>query len=632
MTETTRPLRPQYKRRAQRGQTLIVALAVLFLLLFIGGIFIAQIARNLANAGRSRDTQDALAFAEAGVQYCSNELDYSTEGADWRPVPTPPNQITSNSNPADPNGYTDPDYQWLSVGFTRVYFKGGRALVRVSYDPKPDDPRSQYLKIESVGRSGDLGQGNDPTVFVQAGNSPRLRRELIAYKQIGLTDYLFFVTNRDRRSTEAFVGVPQMENSPNAAGQAGFRDLAMVLGDPSLAAHPDGKNGNEILFGAPMRINTNLTLGGDVYLFESPRGTTPNVSQENILSSSSINLAPVRDIVPDNTLDFKDRMVYLNQPVSTDPSVTPGNVYDSNDPNFNTAFGILRDGSSIPDVNGYTRQIARLEPMVMDSFVAGTGHLRYRDLTQYSGAWIGTSYNTGFNGWGSGIYVNNIEDLQKESSQGIVGSYSLRADWLNPKAGFPQSAWSGPFYRPPGLLVELLGDHIRLTRSDNQVFRKPDGTPLISGGGKILDIPLSDTARAAYTLPDGTAFALAPLPHDGDDPAYHSAAPGSFPVDKKSYGVNLVLMAEGNIRVKGVYGAVTDNTAPGGDHMSRVHITLVTGGTAYIEGNLLRGDGYFDGTNVHMDPVADGARASTCAILAKDYVCVNTTMFMAPQN
>ena len=62
------------------------------------------------------------------------------------------------------------------------------------------------------------------------------------------------------------------------------------------------------------------------------------------------------------------------------------------------------------------------------------------------------------------------------------------------------------------------------------------------------------------------------------------------------------------------------------DHLGRVHLTIVSGGTAYIDGNILKGDGYFNGT----DNVRENA--STCAILAKDYITVNTTMFMAAQN
>jgi len=82
---------PSYRmRRAHRGQTLIIALAVLFVLLFIGGLFVVQIARNLTATGRGKDTSNAQSFSEAGINYCANQLTYSEEGADWRPAPTPP--------------------------------------------------------------------------------------------------------------------------------------------------------------------------------------------------------------------------------------------------------------------------------------------------------------------------------------------------------------------------------------------------------------------------------------------------------------------------------------------------------------------------------------------------------------
>ena len=108
--------------------------------------------------------------------------------------------------------------------------------------------------------------------------------------------------------------------------------------------------------------------------------------------------------------------------------------------------------------------------------------------------------------------------------------------------------------------------------------------------------------------------------------------------DKYSYGVSVVIMAEGNIRVKGVYGAVTDpgisdeaTYAPNTPDdkslkLGRVHLTLVSGGTAYIEGSVVKGDGYLKNGAVNLE------RASTCAIMAKDYVCLNTTAFQSPQN
>jgi hypothetical protein len=652
MTNNLRSARPYIKHRVHRGQMLIIALAILFVLLFIGGIFVTQIARNLAAAGRGKETQTAQAYAEAGIRYCDSQLTYSEDGADWRPVPTPP--ITTAG--IDPLGLTDPDYQWLQQGFTRVYFNGGRALVRVTYDPHPDDPRSQLIKVEAVGRTGDLANGTDPTVFVQTQNPPRLRREQIAYKQIGLTDYLFFITNKDKRSVDNFIGVPFLEDAPLGISgvllpNSGFHDLAMVLGDPSIPLHLDpinpdnnGVNKNETLYGASIRCNANLRFGGDVRLFCSPRGTLPSVSPEGILATGSILLAPTRDLnndpnnnAADNTTDDNDLQVTVNQNLDLatnslgDPNAAFA-VHTSSDPNFNTYGGLIRDGSAQPDVFGFSRGIPRLDPPLIDYFVNGSGVLRYRALTRDSGRWV-NQINTGQTGWGRGIYVDNTDDLQMETSVANVnGASSLRAEWLDPRSGNTLKqgyGWEGPFYHAPGVLVELLGDHIRLTRTDHRTFRKPDGTEITPQGSTVIDIPLSDFERANYHFPDGTAFPLPPLPRDGDQPSVHPN-PNQPYGDPNSYGVNVVIMAEGNVRVRGVYGAITDPGINSEDaahnKVGRVHVTIVSGGTAYIEGNVLKGDGFKDNTGLNPE------RASTCAILAKDYICVNTTMFMAPEN
>ena len=308
MTRQFRPERRQITIRAHRGQTLIIALAILFILLFIGAFFVAQIARNLVTAGRARETQDAQAFAEGGIRFCSVELESSADGADWRPVPTAP--IPSG---VDPMGLTDPDYQWLSQGFTRLLFAGGRSLVRVTYDPHPDDPRSQMIAIEAVGRTGDLAGGNDPTIFVQNGNAPRLRREQIAYKQLGLTDYLMYVTNKDRRDLEAFIGIP-------AVGP----DLSMTFGDPSVALHPNGINNSELIIGGGIRANCNIRLGGFTFFYFSPRGTSqggnPSVSPEGILTSGKVLLLPTLNLnngggPVDAFLNNNDLQCYVNHPI-----------------------------------------------------------------------------------------------------------------------------------------------------------------------------------------------------------------------------------------------------------------------------------------------------------------------------
>lgn len=662
MTENIRPVstniirarRGRKMARAQRGQMLIVALAILFIMLFIGGIFVAQIARNLAAAARSRDTSGSQAFAEAGVRYCADQLENSEDGADWRPVPSAPIFTT-----ADPLGVSDPDYQWLSQGFTREYVNGGRYLVRVTYDPHPDDPRSQLIRIDSVGRTGDLEQGLDPTVFVQRGNPPRLRRELVAYKQLGLTDYVRYVTNKDRRDQEAFLGVAAIGASIPGMPKMGL-DPVVIFGDPSVALHPDGVNGSELIIGGGVRVNGKLRLGSDILFYFSPRGTTlngANVSPEGLLVSDSISLLPSRDVNnadnnADGILNDNDLQAFVNlgydAMTKTLGGQTPNpanGIHASTDPNFSTVNGLVRDGSSSSDTNGYIRSIPRLDPPIWDTYVNGSGVLRYRALTRDSGFWVTGSYNTGYSGYGTGIYINNPGDQQHETTTpGLSGGYSLRADWLN-TTGASQSHWNGPFYRAPGVLIELLGNKIRMTRNDGQVFTKPNGQPVNganSSGGNVLEIPLADAARKQFKFPDGTTYisiaGIPPLPtfaHDGDE----ANDPNKPFNDKKSYGVNVVIMSEGNVRVKGVYGAVTDPNVTDESNfnvdtpddkqlkLGRVHLNIVTGGTAYIEGNVVKGDGYVDGSGkVHLE------RGSTCAILAKDYVCVNTTAFQSPQN
>ncbi len=627
--------------RAQPGQTLVVALAVLFILLFVGGAFVVNVARNLANSRRGSDTSGALALAQAGLKYCDEELTGSADGADWRPIPSAP---LGGNNPKVAN--TDPDYFWLEKGFTRLNLKGGRALVRVSYDPDPFNPVGQAIKIESIGRTGEL-DANDPTVFVQNNTSPRLRRELIAYKRIGITDYLRYMTDKDKGNHTNYLGVP-------AVGHY----FPMVFGNPMLgmSAYTSGVNGNETLYGGPIYCNSNLTIMGDTLFYESSRGVydaaaaaSPDqarvlegISVANVITANQTSVAsptatrfdntgnPVTQAyinVDPKTLTAPPSMTTASYGGMITPTLTAGGAPN---PNYVSYRGIARDGSADADMSGMPRSVSKLTPPSIDTKLNGTGSLRIRQITQFSGNWTDQNFNTGMHGWGKAIYIDNTSDLQPETMlPGVNGGYSLPADWTNPNAGFAQSAWQGPYYRPPGVLIELLGDRMRITRTDGKSFYASNGTANAQNGGSTMDIPFSDAERAALPTPAGQP-PIAPFPHDGDDPVTNGTDPrnsSKFSIDAKSYGVNIVLFAEGNIRVKGVYGSLTDTTNPN-SILSRVHLTLVTGGSAYIEGNVVKGDGTVSGPNGAVQL----QRNSTCQIIAKDYVCVNTSMFMQPQN
>ncbi len=78
--------RGQWRRQAmQQGQTIVVALLVLLLLGFVGGLFASIVTRNLRNAGRSNRIQTADYYAEAGIRFADDQLTQSLDGADWRP-------------------------------------------------------------------------------------------------------------------------------------------------------------------------------------------------------------------------------------------------------------------------------------------------------------------------------------------------------------------------------------------------------------------------------------------------------------------------------------------------------------------------------------------------------------------
>src|SRR5260370_14035600 len=98
-----------------------------------------------------------------------------------------------------------------------------------------------------------------------------------------------FVTNKDRRNVEAFIGGPALG-----------ADLATTYNDPSVALHPNGMNGNEIYIGGAMRFNSDVRLGGPLFLYFSTRGTNlngnPNVSPEALLASGRIQLLPTINV------------------------------------------------------------------------------------------------------------------------------------------------------------------------------------------------------------------------------------------------------------------------------------------------------------------------------------------------
>ena len=573
----------------ERGQSLILALLIMFLLVFLGGVFVALIARNVGRTKRSAETLTADYLAEAGIRYASDQLTYSEDGADWRPVPAYPAVLDGRPGPL-PN-IQDPDYEWLRQGYSRFTYGKGRFLLRVTYDPNPHDPISKYIKIESVGRIGIVDQ-TDPTTWdpttLQTRKSSRLRAERVAYKAIGITDYSRFVTNKDRRPGAFSLGAPGFNT------QFGVWDDGLVNDNDAVdieiqkpSTDPATWQAVSEAYGGSVRVNGDLLWHGKNDVWLNPlRGEGVEVAGDihfDVTGPQASSGATEVRVNQVNSTQSTDAL-FSTLPKRSDLTEWVAGV----DP---LDAGIYRDGRTGTDAGGYPRNIMRLEPPLIDARGPAGGVSRYREVTRNSGEWVrntdrGEWFNTGFYGWGAGIYIDNRKDIQPETELG-----TLRNEWMTPGSS---QYWMGQYYIPPGIVIVLTPYDL-----DNDPDHKPDMLLIRSDATPSNPIWYDRNGDALNTV---GGQLIMPYP-DAD----------SNPVN----GLGGVIFAEGNVRIK---GTLPPNT----------QLTVVSGGTIYVEGSILKYP-WKDPRGANDPPLAPNEpRDSAIALLATNHICVNTTQFFGP--
>ncbi|MCX7800863.1 MAG: hypothetical protein N2109_11035 [Fimbriimonadales bacterium] len=636
-------------RRAHAGQTLIMAMIILGVLLILGFVFLGIVNRGIGTASTSRARTLAADLAEAGIRYAHSRLLYSELGADWRGAPTPLNQDGGDFT-------TDPDALYLRPGtgfglradgdpqidlggpdglgpYTRVNFEGGRALVRVRFAPSDfnvfsSDPSGSlrnpgrarhYTIIESVGRPGRVNP-NDPTTM--ASSQPvRFRnyasgdefrralgemknrdnrfvgsRKLIAFASIGIIESALYITNLDNVSRPAEIGVPRelgarYEGNPvRIPMQLGGLDSVYTIG-PSPVPYPNPVGG-----GGSIVSNADLVVHGDLNLYLNPRlgdGVLVNGLIRGADDDSRLNL-----LAADwNGSSWVTGSFSLGN--GTSPSLS------SRSGAFSTIGGLLRDRLQRADSDGNARAMIRKEPPRVTMVDPDTGLNRYLVATRNSGRIVGNG-NSGRFGHGRGVYVDNSYDVQVRSTadarEDVGTEEALVDDWLNPNNGKAGSAWKGPFYVPPGAFVQLLPDGFIIVRDgtrrpvgarDNQrTWRNEDGS---DSGLTGIRFRIGDVSGVPYiinSLTPGANF-------NAENPNYAAGFP-----------FNGLLFFEGNVRIRGVIP--TDR-----------QLTVVSMGTIYIEGSITKGV---------ATPTGRLNRPSRSALMlmAKDYVALNTTQFFGP--
>jgi len=580
---------------------------VMFVLAIVATIFILLVARNLSRSARMSSTDAVAAIAEAGVRYADEMLTASEDGADWRPVP---DNLVATTPP-------DPDFEWLrpysptetgatgpTGGYTRFNYGQGRFLLRISYNPDPNVATSKYIKIESIGRWG-IVEPTDPTTY--SSGSARQRREITAFKPIGITDSTRFITNKDNRSVDVGLGVPGFATDYGRSDSSRYG-----------------------VRGGPIRVNANLMWYGDLNANPSIdiflRGIQADAPADDPTTNTHSDLIPIdivavagdikldsdpnddtkrvkvdlHELIRGSSGSFTDN-VFHDMPASTDDDAGPTVVFD-------TKAGFYRDGRSVPDANKRPRGVKRIEPPLVDQPDPTNTSTRYRVLTLNSGeryhrsggGWV----NLGSLGWGKGVYIGNSGDVQNESET-IFGGTTVRSDIM--EEGNPRTTnWKGPYYVPPAAVITLEPDDVDaqgnhcflITRTDSPRGRRavwcdPSGAERPEWGATIR-MPYPDPEHGRTLV--GYMGNAAPTWIEG----------------------NGVIYAEGNIRIRGML--------PKG-----MKLTIVSNANIYIDGSVLK---YRDPKwkNSSTDAYRGADSTGGLALLARENVIVNTTQFFSPLN
>jgi hypothetical protein len=267
------------KRTRQGGQTLIIALLILGVLLVLGFVFLGLISRNIATGVRSTQRSIGNDLAESGIRFAHGQLLRSGLGADWRVALAPG------------VGPRDPDYDYLKPGgpdllgnYGRLNYDQGRTLIRVRYGPSdvnlfsssPTGPliipgrAKNYIIIESIGKPGKANP-NDPTTARDLNGTEKERlqtRKLIAFASIGITEQAMFITNKDGVSRAAEIGAARESGAQYTdivGGIPGLVNIPVQIGDSQTL--PD-RNGNFSLqnYGGSVYINGDVVVHGDVFV------------------------------------------------------------------------------------------------------------------------------------------------------------------------------------------------------------------------------------------------------------------------------------------------------------------------------------------------------------------------------
>jgi hypothetical protein len=598
-----------YGRRC-RGQALLIAVLVLFAVASLAALFAAIIGSQVVQVTRHSDVVELRSIAEAGLNFANEQLTYGMDGADWRP-PLPPND----------------------------QYRCGRGFFTLSVDYGPDPTRLQSRWIRVVA-----------SAFFP--DNPLVRYTFLDLKPVLLTDYARFITDRYHTAR------------PAALGSAGVE----------LAGQP--RAGYVFTVTGPVRSNTDLVWYGlsrlDLYNSEAlAPGMAYTWRDLGVLRDDRVEVAG--QIRPADAVAGQDALqLWINGAQRAADLLYPAQPAEQQDyangfPDWtDRTTGVTKPNTwrmlaDMPRVQFSLTEyidrtyfaVPRVRPPEIDALDPDLQTNRYWALTRDAGQWVQPApraafVNPGAWGWGwadmGGIYIDNFGDIQYQHDLeklrlnwvGSVGAHrnagepekgDLRVDGTGSPPNGPADWWdkTGHYYAPPGARIVVHGEaacpYLEITRDDVKhtaddvlyCWRDPTGAPTTS-----FQVPTggacSPTVKRTPQLGINGATAIFPFPANGVVYAEGNIIiSGTMPPRKAD-------ITGGNVWAYFDYAKYDD--AQGRDR--RFDLTVVSGGTIYIEGDLLtpRSAGL-----IPDDWARDRDDGSRIALFARDYVCVNTTAF-----
>ncbi len=670
-------------RRRRGGQTLVIALIVLGVLLILGFVFLGLVDRSLHNQSVSQSRSESNDLAEAGIRYAHSQLLTSELGADYRGTPSllPSNTPLSSADPdllylrPAPSASTTlslrsaTDTTLADMGgpdglgpFVRINFAQGRALVRIRYAPSdanlfvsspmgalrnPGAARD-YLIIESVGRTG-VVIANDPTTLSSRGaiqytgfnnwnayhtafqlmqqsdgQLPTSRR-LIAMQAIGITEQAMFITNINHVNRPAEIGIP----SNLGATYTKIDPITNVVTPIAVGPNQDFANPTS---------SQSATFGGRGLAQQFGGSTTlPNTSGVPVTGipgsgglRSNADLAVYGNVIL-NLNQSLGEGVSVNGtiiPIDNSQLIVNRSFRDANG-NWQSTGQTVVAGPSFDSRKGtFDTQGGAIRDGVAQAdangFPRSVGYEQPPSLAVVDEA-------TGQNRYveatkDSGVLFNGVNTGNYGYGRGVYVNNTT--DRQNPSDETGREVVGGQ----QSLVHDMLNPNNGMAGS---AWQGPFYVPVGAYVQLVRDGFIIQRRDQRWQNPDGTDSGQSVIRYRlgrGSDEKLHIINTFTSGVNiadpnldetafDKGFVFNGVLYFDGNVRIRGYIP--TD-----------VQLMLVSNASIFIEGSLQKSDVETQWTkepdNAQIGDILKHAPKATLMLAAKDYVVVNTSMFFGP--